>query len=119
MKGTTIQIAVKTQIGTDPFGAPIYKTVNEDVHDVLVGSPTTDDIKASVELYGKKIEYVLGIPKGDTHNWVDADITIWGEKYKSFGFPITGEPENIPLRWGQNVKVTRFNVTGQTGQTGI
>lgn len=119
LKGTTIQIAVRTQTGTDPFGAPIYETIYEDVKDVLVGTPTTDDIKASVELFGKKVEYILGIPKGDTHNWIDADIKIWNQKYKSFGFPITGEPENIPLRWGQNVRVARYEVTGQTGYTGI
>lgn len=115
MKGTTIKLLVKTQTGTDPFGAPIYSTVWEDIPDVLVGTPTTDDIKTSVELYGKKIEYILGIPKGDTHNWIDADIIIWSQRYKSFGYPMTGEPENIPLRWGQNVRVTRFDVTGQTG----
>lgn len=115
MKGTTIQIAVKTQTGTDPFGAPTYKTEFEDVPDVLVGTPSTDDVKASVELFGKKIEYILGIPKGDTHNWVDVDVIIWDQRYKTFGFPITGEQANIPLRWGQNVRVTRFDVTGQTG----
>ncbi len=115
MKGTTIQIAVKTRTGTDPFGKPTYKTEFEDVPDVLVGTPSTDDVKASVELFGKKIEYILGIPKGDTHNWVDVDVIIWDQRYKTFGFPITGEQANIPLRWGQNVRVTRFDVTGQTG----
>lgn len=115
LKGTTVQIAVKTQTGVDPFGAPIYSTTYEDVPDVLVGQPTTDDITSSVNLFGKKVEYMLGIPKGDTHNWVDADIIIWGQHYQSFGYPITGEQENIPLRWGQNVRVTRFEMTGQTG----
>ena len=119
MKGTTIKLSVKTQTGTDPFGAPIYTTTWEDVADVLVGSPSTDDIKQSIELFGKKIEYMLGIPKGDTHDWVDADLKIWGQRYKTFGFPITGEQANIPLRWGQNVRVSRFDVIGQTGHTGI
>ena len=48
MKGTTIQLAVRTQTGVDPFGAPIYKTEWEDVPDVLVGNPTTDDINNSI-----------------------------------------------------------------------
>lgn len=110
MKGTTIQIAIKTQIGVDPFGAPIYSDtpIYENVPNVLVGQPTTDDFTTSINLYGKKVEYILGIPKGDTHNWVDAEVIIWGEKYHTFGFPITGEPENIPLRWGQNVRVERY-----------
>ena len=115
MKGTTVQVSVKTQTGTDPFGAPIYSTAFEDVPDVLVGNPTSDDIAASTDLYGKKIEYMLGIPKGDTHNWIDAEVIIWGQPYKTFGYPITGEQANIPLRWGQNVRVERFEIVGQTG----
>ena len=116
MKGTTVKLAVKTQVGTDPFGAPIYSMIWEDVPDVLVGQPSTDDVAASTYLYGKKIEYMLGIPKGDIHDWVDAEIIIWGQPYKSFGYPITGEQANIPLRWGQNVRVERYDqIIGQTG----
>ena len=108
MKGTTIQLVVKTQSSLDPFGNPIETEELVDVSDVLVGSPTTDDITNSLQLYGKKIEYVLGIPKGDNHNWVDVEVIIWGERFKTFGYPTTGEQENIPLRWGQNVKVERY-----------
>ena len=79
-----------------------------DIPDVLVGQPTTDDITASVQMYGKKIEYILGIPKGDTHDWTDAEVIIWGEPYRTVGYPQTGIQENIPLRWGQNVKVERY-----------
>lgn len=108
MKGTTVQLVVKTQIGTDSFGAPVYSETLASVDDVLVGSPTTDDITNTLNLYGKKIEYVLGIPKGDTHNWIDAEVVIWGERFRTVGYPTTGEQENIPLRWGQNVKVERY-----------
>lgn len=108
MKGTTVQLVVKTQIGTDSFGAPVYSEELASVDDVLVGSPTTDDITNTLNLYGKKIEYVLGIPKGDTHNWIDAEVVIWGERFRTVGYPTTGEQENIPLRWGQNVKVERY-----------
>ena len=105
MKGTTIQVEVKTQTGTDPFGAPVYESVFEDVKDVLVGQPSTDEIKTSTDLFGKKLVYMLGIPKGDTHNWEDVNVIIWGRPFKTFGLPITGEQANIPLRWGQNVRV--------------
>jgi len=108
MKGTTVQLVVKTQSGTDDFGAPVYTEELVSVDDVLVGSPTTDDITNTINLYGKKIEYVLGIPKGDTHNWTDTEVVIWGERFRTIGYPTTGEQENIPLRWGQNVKVERY-----------
>ena len=108
MKGMTVQVVVKTQSDTDPFGAPIYTEELEDVHDVLVGQPTTEDITTTLELTGKTIAYVLGIPKGDTHVWTDTEVVIWGERFRTIGFPQTGIQENIPLRWGQNVKVERY-----------
>ena len=108
IKGTTIQLIVETQTGTDPFGAPIYEEEAVDVEDVLVGQPSTDDVTNTIQMYGKKIEYVLGIPKGDTHNWTDAVVVIFGEKFRTVGYPQTGILENIPLRWGQNVKVERY-----------
>lgn len=82
IKGTTVQLMVDTVTGEDPFGAPIVEKVPVDIPDVLVGQPTTDDITASVQMYGKKIEYILGIPKGDTHDWTDAEVIIWGEPYR-------------------------------------
>ena len=108
MKGTTIQIVKTTQTGTDAFGAPIYSEELVDVPDVLVGSPTTDDVTSTLSLYGKKIEYVLGIPKGDTNDWEDAEVIIWGNRFRTIGYPITGEQANIPLRWGKNVRVERY-----------
>ena len=110
MKTTTVQLAVKVQTGTDPFGAPIYEEPTEyvDVSGVLVGQPSTDDVTNAIQMYGKRIDYTLGIPKGDTHNWVDTEVIIWGDKYQTVGYPVTGEQENIPLKWGKNVKVTRY-----------
>ena len=108
MKGTTVQLAVETVTGYDPFGNPITEEEFVDVPDVLVGQPTSDDIVTTTQLYGKRIEYMLGIPKGDTHDWLDKKVIIWGQIYKTFGYPITGEQANIPLRWGQNIKVEKY-----------
>ena len=108
MKGTTIQLVVEKVTGYDPLGHPITEEELEDVNDVLVGNPSEDDITNSLQLYVKRIDYVIGIPKGDTHNWTDAKLYIWGELYMTIGFPETGIQENIPLRWGQNVKVQRY-----------
>ena len=108
MKGMTVQLVVGTVTGYDPFDAPIEQEELVDVADVLVGQPTTDDVTNTIQLYGKHIAYVLGIPKGDTHNWQDAKVYIWGEPYRTIGFPQTGIQANIPLRWGTNVKVERY-----------
>lgn len=108
MKGMTIQLCVKTQDGTDPLGAPIYKESLVDVNDVLVGQPSSDDLITTLQLTGKTISYVLGIPKGDTHVWEDTYVIIWGEKFQTVGNVMTGIQENIPLRWGSNIKVARY-----------
>ena len=108
MKGTTVQLVVKTQTGTDEFGAPVYEETLETVSDVLIGQPSTNDLADSIDLNGKRIDYVLGIPKGDTHNWVDTEIIFFGQRFKTVGYPQTGIQENIPLRWGQNVKVVHY-----------
>ena len=108
MKGMTIQLVKKTQKGTDSLGSPIYDEELVNVDDVLVGQPSTDDYNTTISLYGKTIAYVLGIPKGDTHDWTDAEVVIWGDRYRTIGYPQTGIQENIPLRWGKNVKVERY-----------
>lgn len=108
MKGTTVQLVVKTLTSYDDFGAPIYTEELVDVPDVLVGSPSTNDVDTTLSLYGKHIAFVLGIPKGDNHDWVDAEVIIWGQRYRTIGYPETGEQANIPLRWGQNVRVERY-----------
>jgi hypothetical protein len=111
IKGITIQLVTKVQDGTDPFGEPIYKESTVNVDDVLVGQPTTDDITESLELFGKRVEYTLAIPKGDSHEWTDAEVILpapFYGRYRTFGFPTAGIEANIPLRWNKKVKLERY-----------
>ena len=108
MRGTTVQLAVKSSTTTDDFGAPIETETLVDVADVLVGTPSEEEVKSTLEMYGKKVAYVLGIPKGDSHTWYDTEVVIWGERFRTIGYPVTGEQANIPLRWGSNIKVERY-----------
>ena len=126
MKGMTIYFVKKEQIGVDGFGNPVYSAgsfpsndlhpsaelypdeLYEAVEDCLVGQPSTDDVTNALTLYGKKVEYTIGIPKGDTHDWVDAVVEFFGARWRTIGYPMTGIQANIPLRWGQNIKVERY-----------
>lgn len=108
IKGTDIQIVIKTTTENDELGNPIYTETLETVSNVLVGQPSTDDVAETIQLYGKQIAYVLGIPKGDTHNWVDTDVIVFGERFHTIGYPMTGIQDNIPLNWGQNVRIERY-----------
>lgn len=108
IKGTDIQIVIKTSTENDELGNPIYTETLETVSNVLVGQPSTDDVAETIQLYGKHIAYVLGIPKGDEHNWVDTDVIVFGERFHTIGYPMTGIQDNIPLNWGQNVRIERY-----------
>lgn len=107
MKGATVTLHVRTANGTDSFGNTIYTDSIKTVANVLIGQPTTDEISSSIELYGKKIEYMLGIPKVNTDNWEDTVVEFWGQSYRTFGFTIQGIEENIPTPWHRKVRVER------------
>lgn len=110
MIGVTVTIEKKTQTGTDGFGRPVYSTTTENVSDVLVGEPSTDDITNNLALYGKKVVYTLAIPKGDTHEWEDTYVTlpaVFGGKFHTVGYATAGIEENIPLRWNKKVHLEK------------
>lgn len=115
IKGTTVILYEETIIGYDPLGNPITEETPVEVDNVLVGEPSTDDIATSTSLYGKMISYMLGIPKGDTHDWTNKKVS-WTDAYgtehtvQTFGFPITGIEANIPsqLPWHKKVRCEAY-----------
>ena len=108
MKGVTVILHEKTQTGVDGLNNPVYSVSSVPVENVLVGEPTTDDITSSISLYGKRIQYMLGLPKGDTHVWTDTEVEIFGETYRTFGDMIQGIEANVPTPWHKKVRVERY-----------
>lgn len=108
IKGITVTLINKQQVGTDPFGAPIYKDVEVDVDNVLVSPASTDDIVNQLNIDGKKTVYTLAIPKGDTNDWEDAEVYFFDKKWRTFGFVTQGIDHLIPLDWNKKVKVERY-----------
>lgn len=111
IKGITVQLIKKTEGTPDSLGNPTYTETKIPVGNVLVGEPTTDDITDSLQLYGKVVSYVLGIPKGDTNDWTDTEVELpapFEGKYRTIGYPTAGIEANIPLRWNKKVKVERY-----------
>lgn len=108
IKGITVKLIQQEQVGTDGFGAPIYITKPIDVENVLVTPSSSDDITSSVQLYGKKAVYTLGIPKGDTHEWEDQFVEFFGKTWRVFGFATEGIESMIPLDWNKKVMVERY-----------
>lgn len=108
MKGITITLYEKTLAGSDPFGAPIYEEVPVEVDNVLVAPATSEDIVEQLQLHGKHAVYTLGIPKGDTHEWRDSRVSFFGQDFHTFGIPLEGIEDLIPLSWNKKVQVERY-----------
>lgn len=108
IKGITVTLLNRVEVGKDPIGEPIYEDVAIEVDNVLVSPTSTDDIVNNYELYGKKAVYTLAIPKGDKNNWTDAKVEFFGETWRTFGVPLEGIEAMIPLDWNKKVMVERY-----------
>lgn len=108
MRGVTVYLHVKTESDTDAFGAPVYVDEVIPVDNVLIGEPTTDQAIQELNLYGKRLAYVLAIPKGDEHVWTDTEVEFFGEKFRTYGEPTQGIEDLIPLSWNKKVRVERY-----------
>lgn len=110
IQGITAVLVTRTQTGTDAFNAPIFQETLEEVRDVLVGQPTPEELRDSVELYGKRATYWLAVPKGDGHDWTDCEVILpapFSGRFRSFGPPVSGIEANVPLRWNTKVRLER------------
>lgn len=107
-RGITVTLYEVTQTGTDDFGEPVYTETPTDVENVLVSPSTPQEILDTVNLYGRKAVYTLGIPKGDSHDWENRRVDFFGERWRVFGVPTKGIEELIPLDWNMKVTVERY-----------
>lgn len=108
IQGITIQLINKIRGGVDGFNRPIETDAPPiDVHNVLVGEPSPEEITTTLNLYGKVVRYTLGIPKGDTNTW-EGDVLLWGVRYHIVDAPTQGIEANIPLAWNKKVHVEAY-----------
>lgn len=108
IRGITVILVVKTEIGKDPLGHPIYEDNEIQVDNVLVSPATAEDTATVQNLTGKKAVYTLGIPKSDANNWEDSEVKFFGQTWRTVGPVIEGISENIPLSWHRKVMVERY-----------
>jgi hypothetical protein len=108
IKGESVVLYEKTLTEYDSANRPVYTETPVTVENVLIGQPSTEDITSGYNLSGKQIDYVLAIPKGDTHQWTDRTVEFWNTKFRTVGIPTQGIEELIPLDWNKKVKVTAY-----------
>ncbi|HEP1468179.1 TPA: hypothetical protein VB465_001845 [Streptococcus pyogenes] len=108
LKGITVALVDKSISRKDPFGNPVTVDFDIKIENVLVAPATTEDITNQLSLTGKKVEYVLAIPKGDKHDWENKEVRFFGKKWRTVGSPLEGIEELMPLVWNKKVMVERY-----------
>lgn len=108
IRGMTVTLISKVETGEDEFGRPTYRDLAIPVDNVLVAPVTSEDAVNALDLHGKRAVYVLGIPKSDTHDWEDVEVRFFDETWRTFGKPMEGIEEMIPLEWNKKVMVERY-----------
>lgn len=108
MKGIPVLLTIKTQVGEDPFGAPVCQETTETVDNVLVAPTTGQEWVDTLNMTGRRAIYTLGIPKGDTHEWEDTTVAFFGQSFHTIGPVTEGIEALIPLGWNRKVQVERL-----------
>ena len=108
----TIQLVHRRKIGLDAFNRMVYgEEITEDIENVLIGQPSDADLATAQNLTGRRVSYVLGIPKGDKHDWENRKVILpapFSGIFRTIGFSVAGIDENMPLSWNRKVMVERF-----------
>lgn len=109
MKGITVTLYDRTQTGTDALNKPIYSETAVAVDNVLVAPSASLEVLEQTSLNGRRGEYVMAIPKGDTHEWTSGKkVRFFGADWRIIEMPEEGIEWLIPLSWNKKVQVERY-----------
>lgn len=108
IQGIDVVLHTTTLIGYDDFGCPIFNDIPITVKNVLVGNPTTDEAANELNLTGRRIKYVLSIPKGDAHDWTNKKVEFFGKTFRTYGEETEYIEALVPLAWNKQIKVEAY-----------
>jgi len=108
LKGIDITLCSLAKVGENALHEPIYEEIEEIVHNVLIGEPSTEEIVTELQLNGHHLAYTLAIPKGDVHGWNNVRVRFFGQDFRTYGAVVQGIESMIPLCWNKKVKVERY-----------
>lgn len=104
IKGRTVKLIQNSQIGVDEFNAPIYDETEIEIENVLIEPASNEAIVDELGISGKRVSYILHIPKGDTHVWEDTKVSFYGETWRTFGDCLIYDERLTPLDWNKKIK---------------
>ena len=109
MKGITITLYDRTQTGVDELNNPVYSETPVSVDNVLVAPLAATEVLETYNLTGRRAEYQLGLPKGDTHDWTAGKrVSFFGSDWRIIALPEEGIESLVPTRWHKKIKVERY-----------
>lgn len=109
MRGITVTLYNRTQTGTDALNKPIYSETPVTVSNVLVAPSSTVEALERNNLDGRRGDYTLAIPKGDSHDWsAGKKVRFFGRDWRIIKMPQEGIEWLIPLSWNKKVQVEAY-----------
>lgn len=109
MRGITVTLYDRTQAGTDALNKPIYTETAITVDNVLVAPSASMEVLEPTNLEGRRSDYTMAIPKGDTNDWsAGKKVSFFGQYWRIIEIPEEGIEWLIPLGWNKKVKVIRY-----------
>lgn len=108
LKGITVTLYARVQVGMDSFNAPVYRENPVPVDNVLVCPTSSSDVVDAQGMDGKRAEYELCIPKGDANSWEGCRVDFFGQSWRVFGPVLEYIEELTPLEWNRRVRVERY-----------
>ena len=109
MRGITVTLYDRTQTGVDALNHPVYTVEAVNVDNVLVAPAASAEVLEPYNLDGRRGEYIMAIPKGDTHEWTAGKkVGFFGAEWRIIELPEEGIEWLIPLGWNKKVRVERY-----------
>ena len=109
MRGITVTLYDRTQTGVDALNHPVYTENAVNVDNVLVAPAVSAEVLEPYNLDGRRGEYIMAIPKGDTHEWTAGKkVGFFGAEWRIIELPEEGIEWLIPLDWNKKVRVERY-----------
>lgn len=113
LKGVQVAVLRPTFGESDPFGAPVQGEPERiDVGNVLVDSPSGEDLESSVRQFGTACDLKLHFPKGFRGDLRGCSVEIpapWSGVYEVLGDPKPFDPSLTPGEHGMAVSVRRVS----------
>lgn len=108
IRGITVTLLERTQVGVDGFNHPVYSESETPVNNVLVYPATSEDVISEMNLTGKHLEYYLCVLKGDNHEWTDHYVRFFSQTWHVYSLPEEWIDTNNPSAWNKRYKCERY-----------